>query len=1318
MPTLPPVILEIRAQAAQFYKELAKVTEAVGTMAEETEIYINEMAAKVDTSMTSMGAKVAATAEKMGLKAAAEAEVMATRVVKEAEQMDAGTSAAVEAMSKTVTANVQKMATQTSTAVRDGTAKTQAAFKTQTDEIVASQLETTDAVTSATHLIVDALAEQTLAQEKNAQAVIAATEKIVASESEQSGAVERTARTTREAGLSMQESFIKTASTAVGSTGTIASALASSSLKQVEAAKSAQFSLMGIADGITKVAAVTGLVVAGVGLDMAAHFQKSTNLLVTAGGESKTQLESVRQGILDISSSTGTSAEQLSDGMYVMEKAGYRGAAGLAALRASAEGAKAENVDLGVMAQATTDILLDYGYKMGNASEATESSVKVVNMLVAASGAAKTTMRDFAASMAAVVPIASAAHISFEQVGGALATMTQHGQTAQQSSQNLANLIQSLIRPNNMASNAMQQFGIDVVGLAQHLGDSGLSGSLQMIHDKIIDHMGPDGLVVQDTMKKSASATADLKGMMAQMSPEIAKMSQGLLDHTVTQMEYRKAVMGTGGASSALGSQFLVLWKASEGVNDAMKAGQPAMMTYQAAMTKVLGNVTAARAATMLLMNNSDDLNRSIGLVAAAADAGGQHIQTWGETQAQLSTQLDMAKQRSENLAIEIGTKLIPVANGALQGFEDLFNGFERGNPVLLGIAAVIGVAMTASAVKFTAQMAITSAKTITAMADMAASAIIGSQGFVKGLMADELAAEGLSTKAELAGNKVRGMMGVMGGIAGVAAAGAAGLMILNSMSKEVVIDTDQMKKALADLALKGGDVGKLELDQQFTQWRTSAGMTTVNVKNMDEALQKMTHADGYSQFNNFFDGLRGAVGSTKSEVGQLQDRFKDIGNQMADMVKGGQSDTAAQAFDKIAVAFEHQGKSAQDALESMPGYKQSLIDMAAAQGQSLAPAELLDLAMGKVPDKMKTAAAANDTYVDSAGNTRRLNDDVKKSLDDMGISIDGSITDLGKLYDAMVKTGLANLSARDAEFHFGQAIQDAGTKADELKKKLGGNLASALDDTGKDFSRTTEAGQAAESAFSSVTQAGLENAKVMAHDVTKSQADVTQALKTTHDNMVATAEKFGLGSQEAEDLTRKVLNIPPGVSIESWMDDSAKRMADSTKGSLDQIDGRVVKVYTEQFESTIKGNVGLSEAQNGGPGGYTGGAVSDIMGMVDGGVVPGRPPANPRADNVLAMVNGRPLKVRSGEFITNEKQTQANLPWLRAINRGLNMNDVFVPNTPRLAYASSPSLQERASAPTINNTAHNVTNNVSINSTADARSLAQEFSRLTANRI
>src|SRR5206468_3484451 len=92
----------------------------------------------------------------------------------------------------------------------------------------------------------------------------------------------------------------------------------------------------------------------------AADFQQQTNILVTAAGESSKSLDHVRKGILDIARETGTSWKTLTDGMYGVEKAGFRDADALKILRAAAQGAREEGADLKTVTGSLTSALLDY----------------------------------------------------------------------------------------------------------------------------------------------------------------------------------------------------------------------------------------------------------------------------------------------------------------------------------------------------------------------------------------------------------------------------------------------------------------------------------------------------------------------------------------------------------------------------------------------------------------------------------------------------------------------------------------------------------------------------------------------------------------------------------------------------------------------------------------------------------------------------------------------------------------------------------------------------------------------------------------------
>src|SRR3954462_2991813 len=106
-----------------------------------------------------------------------------------------------------------------------------------------------------------------------------------------------------------------------------------------------------------------GLGVAAVSVKMAADFQAHTAVLQTAAGETSKGLAVVRAGIKNIAVGTGTGIQNLTDGMYTIEKAGFRGSAGLQVLRAAAQGAREENAKLSDVTNAMTSIMASYHLK-------------------------------------------------------------------------------------------------------------------------------------------------------------------------------------------------------------------------------------------------------------------------------------------------------------------------------------------------------------------------------------------------------------------------------------------------------------------------------------------------------------------------------------------------------------------------------------------------------------------------------------------------------------------------------------------------------------------------------------------------------------------------------------------------------------------------------------------------------------------------------------------------------------------------------------------------------------------------------------------
>lgn len=399
-----------------------------------------------------------------------------------------------------------------------------------------------------------------------------------------------------------------------------------------------------------------GKVSAGVGIGAAVavvsfvkaagDYESSTQRLVSSAGESDKNLNLVRQGMLALAGQVGYSAEELSKAMYKVESGGQHGADGLIVLKAAAQGAKAENADLAVVSDALTSALQDYHLKASDSAD-------VTSKLVAATSQGKMTFEDLAGSLNAILPIASANHISLNDILGDMASMTVHGISAQQASQNLANAVRNMSAPNAVASKELAALGLNATELSANLGKRGLSGTMELVSEAIMKGMGPD------STKVVVNLTNALKGM----PPAVQKVGQEYLTGHMSLKQFHTELRAMDPIAASQAKSFAALVNQTHGVGKEAKSSSEIYQSYTAALGKATGGATGLNVALMLTGDNLDTTKRAIAVVSGAtADAAG-NVHGWDEIQGTFNQKLSEAKAGLGAVAISIGTYLLPVAS-------------------------------------------------------------------------------------------------------------------------------------------------------------------------------------------------------------------------------------------------------------------------------------------------------------------------------------------------------------------------------------------------------------------------------------------------------------------------------------------------------------------------------------------------------------------------------------------------------------------------------------------------------------------------------
>lgn len=308
-----------------------------------------------------------------------------------------------------------------------------------------------------------------------------------------------------------------------------------------DGAKQAQGVISNFASvGATALLAVGTAAVAGglAAAKMAGDFQAGMTTLVTGAGESQRNIQMVSQGILDLATKTGTSTKQLTDGMYMIESAGYHGAAGLKVLEAAAEGAKVGNADLGTVSDAVTTVMKDFASQNITAAQAT-------NDLIATVANGKTTMQALASSLSQVMPTASAAGVSLTDTSAAMATMTGEGVTAANAATYLRQTIMSIENPSKKAADTMASLGLKSSDVAEEMKKS-LPGALEMITDAAAKKFPVGSAAYVAALAAMVGGTKSMQGILDLAGENLATFKSNVLSISEAVKNGGSAIAGWG----------------------------------------------------------------------------------------------------------------------------------------------------------------------------------------------------------------------------------------------------------------------------------------------------------------------------------------------------------------------------------------------------------------------------------------------------------------------------------------------------------------------------------------------------------------------------------------------------------------------------------------------------------------------------------------------------------------------------------------------------------------------------------------------------
>ena len=483
-------------------------------------------------------------------------------------------------------------------------------------------------------------------------------------------------------------------------------------------------------------------------------------------------------------------------------------------------------------------------------------------------------------------------------------------------------------------------------------------------------------------------------------------------------------------------------------------------------------------------------------------------------------SKVKIAWNNIKDAAIDAGAVLLPVIQGVAESVSGLAQTFgslpKPVQGVITTLGGVIGVSALVGGGMLTLLPKINDARTAFRDLDRAGSRIPGT-----------------FNKIAKAGTIAGGLVAVTSVLAKWAEA--------DYMSK---IDTGMGKVNLAlQETAKTGPAASKALDGLFQD--KSGGDLISSVDDLDSALKRTFQKDGGQQFNDWAEGLVHGMTGVKGSSQILNDQWKRLDDGLAEMVSSGNTDGAAEGFAKIQKAAADQDITIDQLLEKFPSY-----------ADALKQAEADANAAGAGGDK---AAAGIKAAGDASGPAAALAKDVADALDEIGVSADGTVTDLAKFTDALLNAGLINLSARDAARNYQAAIQ---------------GLTDSIATNGTSMQINTEQGRANQAALDNIAKAGFDVVKSNAANG-DSQEKLQGNLTDTYNKLIAGAGQLNITGDAAKNLARDILHVPKGVSITSWMSSQAKAMAEQTTGAINGIPKQVT-INVDTYRTTFERLVGL----------------------------------------------------------------------------------------------------------------------------------------------
>jgi TP901 family phage tail tape measure protein len=247
---------------------------------------------------------------------------------------------------------------------------------------------------------------------------------------------------------------------------------------------------------------------------MALDYNDAFVKIAAVSNASAEQVSKWKDEVLDLAGKTAQAPKELADALFFLASAGLKANQIMPVLEASAKASAAGLGETADVAKLTANVLNAYAGSGIKAANVTDTLVAAVR-----EGSADTD--EFGTAIGRILPIASAAGISFGDVAASLASLSNIGLDVNEGVTAMRGLFQALVSPTSAAATAMEDVGLNAQTLLDSLQQDGLIATIRLLDQQV---------------KQNTGSQAEYMGVMRALVPNVRSLT-GILGLTTQEAE-------------------------------------------------------------------------------------------------------------------------------------------------------------------------------------------------------------------------------------------------------------------------------------------------------------------------------------------------------------------------------------------------------------------------------------------------------------------------------------------------------------------------------------------------------------------------------------------------------------------------------------------------------------------------------------------------------------------------------------------------------------------------------------------------------------